>query len=63
VPVLIGLVHVALWLRRKYFPHAIVEEAESAGVASLAEKDRAFFESESCRALRHARAAAQAEQV
>ena len=27
VPVLIGLVHVALWFRRKYFPQAVVEEA------------------------------------
>lgn len=54
VPVLIGLVHVALWLRRKYFPGAIVEEAETGGVASLSDKDRAFFDSEACRALRSA---------
>ncbi len=51
VPVLIGLVHVALWLRRKFFPQAIVEEA-SGGVEQLSDKDRAFFESEACRALR-----------
>jgi hypothetical protein len=52
VPVLIGLVHVALWLRRKCFPKAIIEEAESGGVESLADKDRAFYESAACRALR-----------
>lgn len=52
VPALIGLVHVALWLRRKYFPRSIVEEAEASGVESLAEKDRAFYESEACRAIR-----------
>lgn len=52
VPVLIGLVHVALWLRRKYFPRSIVEEAEASGVDSLGEKDRAFFDSQACRALR-----------
>lgn len=56
VPVLIGLVHVALWLRRKFFPRAIIDEAELAGVEALTERDRAFFESESCRALRQARA-------
>lgn len=52
VPVLIGLVHVALWLRRKYFPEAIVEEARTAGVDALSPGDRAFFESEACRAMR-----------
>ncbi len=57
VPVLIGLVHVALWFRRKYFPQALVEEVESNGVESLSDKDRAFFESESCRAMRQVRAA------
>ncbi|MFU8848892.1 MAG: ACR3 family arsenite efflux transporter [Opitutales bacterium] len=56
VPVLIGLVHVALWLRRKYFPRAIIEEADSGGVESLADKDRAFYESEACRALRQTEA-------
>ena len=59
VPVLIGLVHVALWLRRKYFPRAIVEEAEFGGLESLTDKDRAFFESETCRALRQTHAATQ----
>lgn len=52
VPVLIGLVHVALWFRRKYFPHAIISDAETHGVEALAAKDRAFFESETCRAMR-----------
>jgi len=52
VPVLIGLVHVALWLRRKFFPRSIVEDAKVGGVESLSEKDRAFFESEACRAMR-----------
>lgn len=59
VPVLIGLVHVSLWLRRKYFPHAVIDEAEDGGVESLVDKDRAFFESESCRAMRQTRAATQ----
>jgi arsenite transporter len=54
VPVLIGLVHVALWLRRKYFPRSVVEEANSGGVASLSDKDRAFYDSEACRATRQA---------
>jgi ACR3 family arsenite transporter len=48
VPVLIGLVHVALRLRRRYFPQAIAEEAACEGLASLSDKDRAFFESHSC---------------
>lgn len=56
VPVLIGLVHVALWLRRKYFPHSIIEEAEAGGLESLAAKDRTFFESEACRAIRRTEA-------
>ncbi|MFP4351958.1 MAG: ACR3 family arsenite efflux transporter [Puniceicoccaceae bacterium] len=54
VPVLIGLVHVTLRLRRRYFPQAIVEEAHSGGVGQLSDKDRAFFESEACRAARRA---------
>ena len=57
VPVLIGLVHIALWLRRKFFPQAVVEEAEASGLDALSDKDRAFLESEACRALRQARAA------
>lgn len=57
VPVLIGLVHVALWLRRRFFPQAIVEEAEAGGIDSLTDKDRAFFEGEACRAIRQTRAA------
>jgi ACR3 family arsenite transporter len=52
VPVLIGLVHVALWLRRKFFPTSIIDEAESSGVDTLSKKDREFFESQACRALR-----------
>jgi arsenite transporter len=52
VPVLIALVHVALWLRRKFYPQSIVEEAETEGIDALTDKDRAFFESEACRALR-----------
>jgi arsenite transporter len=52
VPVLIGLVHVALWLRRKYFPQSIIEQAEQEGPDSLSVKDRAFFDSQACRAMR-----------
>ncbi len=52
VPALIGLVHVAFWLRRRYFPQAIVAEAEAGGVESLSDRDRAFLESEGCRVLR-----------
>lgn len=54
VPVLIGLVHVALWLRRKYFPREIIEEADRLGVDSMSDKDRAFLETESCQAVRRA---------
>ncbi len=52
VPVLIGLVHVALMLRRKFFPEAVMAEAASVGVNALSDKDRAFLDSETCRALR-----------
>lgn len=54
VPALISLVHVAFWLRRKFFPQAIIEEAEADGVAFLSDRDRAFFESQACRSLRNA---------
>ena len=52
VPFLIGLVHVALWLRRKFFPRAVIEEAEASGMESLGDKDREFLESAACRAIR-----------
>lgn len=52
VPFLIGLVHVALWMRRKFFPRSIIEEAETSGPDSLGDKDRSFYESQACRALR-----------
>jgi ACR3 family arsenite transporter len=54
VPVLIGLVHVALWLRRKYFPQAVIEEADQLGPSSLSARDRAFLETEACRTARQA---------
>lgn len=59
VPVLIGLVHVALWLRRRFFPQAVIEEVKFNGIESLSDKDRAFFESEACRAMRQASTAAE----
>ncbi len=59
VPVLIGLVHVALWLRRRFFPQAVIEEVKFNGIESLSDKDRAFFESEACRAMRQTSAAAE----
>jgi len=52
VPLLIGLVHVAFRLRRRYFPREIIEEADRAGEAALSESDRAFLQSEACRAVR-----------
>ena len=52
VPVLIGLVHVALWWRRKFFPREVIEEAERSGEEALSEPDRAFLQSEACRAVR-----------
>jgi arsenite transporter len=59
VPVLIGLVHVALWLRRRFYPQSIISEAEAEGVNSLSDRDRIFFESETCRAMRQVRATTQ----
>lgn len=52
VPVLIGLVHVALWLRRKLFPREVIEESDRLGEAALSEPDRAFLRSEACRVAR-----------
>lgn len=57
VPVLIGLVHVALWLRRRFYPHSVIREAEADGIDALTDRDRAFFESEACRALQQTAAA------
>ncbi len=54
VPVLIGLVHVALWLRRKWFPLAVLEEAQAHGLDSLSARDRAFLDSPACRSQRSA---------
>ena len=52
VPVLLALVHVALWFRRKYFPREIIEEADRLGEQELSGPDRLFLQSETCRAVR-----------
>jgi ACR3 family arsenite transporter len=52
VPVLIGLVHVALWFRRRYFPREVIEEADRLGEETLSGPDRAFLQTEACRAVR-----------
>jgi len=52
VPFLIGLVHVALWLRRKFFPQAVLDEAAAHGPEALGDRDRRFLESAACRAVR-----------
>ncbi len=52
VPVLIGLVHVCLWFRRKYFPREVIEEAGRNGLEAMSDRDRAFLESEACRITR-----------
>ncbi len=52
VPVLIALVHVALWFRRRFFPREVIEEADRAGEAALSGPDRVFLQSEACRAVR-----------
>jgi ACR3 family arsenite transporter len=52
VPVLIGLVHVALWFRRKYFAREIIQEADAVGLEAMSDLDRAFLESDACRATR-----------
>jgi arsenite transporter len=54
VPVLIGLVHVALWWRRKFFPREVIEEADRKGDAALSVPDRAFLKTDACRAVRRA---------
>lgn len=56
VPVLILLVHVALGLRRRFFPREVIEEADRAGAESLSDKDRAFLASSACRSVRQAMA-------
>lgn len=43
VPVLLSLVHVALWFRRKYHPLEIIAEAEVRGVGRLSGKDRTLL--------------------
>ncbi len=58
VPVLLLLVHVALGLRRRFFPREVIEEADRAGAESLSDKDRAFLDSSACRSVRQAMAAA-----
>jgi arsenite transporter len=52
VPVLIALVHVSLWLRRKYYPREVIEEADRVGEAALSDKDRSFIHSDACRSIR-----------
>jgi len=54
VPVLIGLVHVALRLRRRYFPREVIAEADRVGENALSEADRTFLSSEACRLTRQA---------
>ncbi len=52
VPVLIGLVHVALWFRRKYFPREVIEEATQIGASAMSGRDQIFLNSEACRVTR-----------
>lgn len=54
VPFLIGLVHVALWFRRKFFAREIIEEADRMGAQAMSDKDRAFLESQACQSVRRA---------
>lgn len=54
VPVLLGLVHVAFWLRRKFYPQEVIEEADRLGEAAMTDKDRAFLKTEACQSVRRA---------
>jgi ACR3 family arsenite transporter len=54
VPVLIALVQVAFWLRRKFFPQEVIEESERLGEAEMSAPDRAFLQSAQCRVVRQA---------
>ena len=52
VPVLIGLVHVALWFRRKYFPKEVIEEAARIGVSAMSDRDQRFLNSAGLKEVR-----------
>lgn len=52
VPVLIALVHVALALRRKFFPEDVIAESERVGVENLSQNDRRYLDSSTCRAIK-----------
>ena len=52
VPVLIGLVHVALWFRRKYFPKEVIEEAARIGVSAMSDHDQRFLNSAGLKEVR-----------
>ncbi len=52
VPVLIGLVHVALWFRRKYFPAEVIMESNQIGTDAMSDLDQAFLKSDACRVAR-----------
>lgn len=59
VPVLIALVHVALAMRRRFYPREVIEESDRIGEQNLSDKDRAFMNSATCRTVRQAMAVAQ----
>jgi len=52
VPVLIGLVHVALWFRRKYFPKEVIEEAAQIGASAMSDRDQRFLNSAGLKEVR-----------
>ena len=52
VPVLIGLVHVALWFRRKYFPKEVIEEAARIGASAMSDRDQRFLNSAGLKEVR-----------